>query len=391
MKRLAIVCSHPIQYYAPWFQFLAKQNNLHIKLFYLWDFGVTKKEDADFKIPIEWDISLVEGYEYEFVPNISKYPGTHHFRGLNNPSLFDRVVSYSPDAVLLFGYNFLTHLSFLWQWRRKKVPLIFRGDSHRLLYNQGPKEMLKRWAITFLFKQFSAFLYAGKSNHDYFLYHGVAQKKLFYAPHAVDNERFFTNNVDLEKKAQLWRKELGIPQEDTVILFAGKFIEKKRPLDLLHAFLKIGIEKKALLFVGAGPLYEKLKNESAGHKNVYFSDFQNQSMMPCVYKAADLIVLPSYGLRETWGLCINEAMCLARAVIVSSHVGCARDLVTPYHNGLIFKAGDVEDLARCLQEALNDKARLKEWGKMGQQIIENYNYEVMTEGLFKALSCLKIL
>jgi hypothetical protein len=68
MKKLAIITSHPIQYYAPWFRYLAETTNLAIKVFYLWDFGVTKNIDVDFQQAIEWDIPLLVGYDYEFVP-----------------------------------------------------------------------------------------------------------------------------------------------------------------------------------------------------------------------------------------------------------------------------------------------------------------------------------
>ena len=38
--RLAIVLSHPVQYYSPWFRHLAAREELSVKVFYLWDFGV---------------------------------------------------------------------------------------------------------------------------------------------------------------------------------------------------------------------------------------------------------------------------------------------------------------------------------------------------------------
>jgi glycosyltransferase involved in cell wall biosynthesis len=119
-------------------------------------------------------------------------------------------------------------------------------------------------------------------------------------------------------------------------------------------------------------------------ENVYFAPFQNQSLMPRAYAAADLLVLPSQ--TETWGLAINEALCAARPVIVSDHVGCGPDLVIPYKNGLIFKAGDVESFAAALKEALSDKERLRQWGEAGQQMIRQYSYTQTTRGLEEALA-----
>src|SRR3712207_6254884 len=112
MKRLAVISSHPIQYYAPWFKHLAQDAELSLRVFYLWDFGVTEQVDAGFKQPVRWDVPLLEGYDYEFVPNISRRPGTNHFWGLQNPTLLQQVKAYRPDAALLIGYNYASLQSF---------------------------------------------------------------------------------------------------------------------------------------------------------------------------------------------------------------------------------------------------------------------------------------
>ena len=74
MKKLAIVVTHPIQYYVPVFRLLAKKCDL--KIFYTWgEKGAAAKYDPDFNQIIDWDIPLLGGYEYEFVVNTSKEPG----------------------------------------------------------------------------------------------------------------------------------------------------------------------------------------------------------------------------------------------------------------------------------------------------------------------------
>jgi glycosyltransferase involved in cell wall biosynthesis len=389
MIKLAIITSHPIQYYAPWFRHLAEATELDIKVFYLWNFGVTKKVDVDFQEAIEWDIPLLVGYDYEFVPNISSNPGSHHFWGLQNPSLTERVLAYNPDAVLLMNYNYASIYRFLATWNSHKIPLLFRGDSHRLLTSRSIKAIAKQQVITQIYRRFAACLYVGKANYDYFRYHGVPEKSLFFSPHAVENERFLSQAENANHQAQAWKRELGIPDNHAVILFAGKFETKKRPLDLLNAFLQANLKDVSLLFVGAGSLLQDLKLRATGNSNIYFAPFQNQSWMPRTYAIADLLVLPSYGEGETWGLVVNEAMCLARAVIVSSHVGCAQNLVQPYRNGLIFSAGDVSALTNSLKEALSNRQRLKAWGEESRQIISHYSYTQTTQGLKGALDYLR--
>ena len=76
MSRLAVVISHPIQYYAPWFRELTQESGLYLKVFYLWDFGVSHQRDRGFGQQIQWDVPLLEGYDHTFVANAALDPGS---------------------------------------------------------------------------------------------------------------------------------------------------------------------------------------------------------------------------------------------------------------------------------------------------------------------------
>lgn len=382
--KLAIVATHPIQYYAPWFVHLARHSGLEIRVFYLWNFGVAAHVDPGFQIPVTWDLPLLEGYEHEFVENRSRDPGTAGYFGLWNPDLPRKLRSWRPDAVLLTAYNYASIGNLLLRSRSGDAPLIFRGDSHRLAARRGLRESIKQSAIAAVFRRFDAVLYVGSANREYFALHGVPAERLFYSPHAVDNERFFAASGAAEATAPSWKRSLGIPENHRVVLFAGKFEEKKRPLDLLRAFLEARLDRVSLLYVGSGHLESELRAAAVGRTNVFFSPFRNQSLMPETYAAGDAFVLPSYGPAETWGLAVNEAMCMGRPVIVSDHVGCARDLVVAGETGLTFAAGNVEALRATLGAALRNPA-LRSWGDAAQSRIRLFTYEAATSGLMAAL------
>ena len=131
-KRLAIVVSHPIQYYVPLYQRLARREELEIRVFYTWHAGEKAVLDRGFDTPVAWDIPLTEGYEFELVPNLARDPGTHHFFGLRNPSLLAQLTAWRPDVVHVTGWAWLSHLQILRELTRQGVPVLFRGDSHLL-------------------------------------------------------------------------------------------------------------------------------------------------------------------------------------------------------------------------------------------------------------------
>lgn len=383
MTRLAIITSHPIQYYAPWFTYLAQYTGLELKVFYLWDFGIEAREDHEFGHKVRWDIPLLEGYDYEFVPNVARRPGTSHLGGLNNPGLADAVRRFAPHAVLLMVYNYLSIYRFLAQWKRHEAPLLFRGDSHRLEPRRGWKEGLRGAIIRRVFARFSALLYVGRANREYFEMHGVPAAKLFHSPHAVNNDWFQKKAEDSKEAAAAFRASLGIEPSRKVVLFLGKLIPRKRPLDLLRAFLATHSPEAALVFAGSGSLEHALRAEAAGNRDIHFTGFLNQSEVPAALQACDLLVLPSEV--ETWGLVLNEAMCFGKALLASSLVGAAPDLIESGKNGLIFPARDVDALARALAESLRSRSQLRQWGARSLEMIQGYTYETATAGLLEAV------
>jgi len=372
--RLAVLVSHPIQYYVPVHKTLSDYPDIELKVFYTWGSPDAAVYDQGFNKKISWDIPLLDGYEYEFIPNTAKDPGTHHFTGLINPGLVDAILDWGPDIVLIYGYRYLSHCQAILEFNKKNIPILFRGDSHLLSprpwYTRISRKVLLKW----LFGKFSVIFYCGILNKSYFKAFGVENDRLFFCPHVVENDRFYDPGNNYTNESHKIRDSLGIKDTDRVILFAGKLQEKKSPGDLLQAFLDAGLENVKLVFAGDGELKPRLQELSIPCQDrVFFLPFQNQSSMPAIYRIADLFVLPSLH-DETWGLSVNEAMCCGLPVIVSDQVGCHPDIVRQNINGWVFKAGDVAELTHLLQSAFaDDNVDLKTMGMESREIIKGWN------------------
>jgi glycosyltransferase involved in cell wall biosynthesis len=386
--RLAVVLSHPTQYYSPWFRWLAANTGLDLRVFYLWDFGTSVRHDPEFQKSFRWDVDLLAGYESEFVPNHSRDPGTHHFFGLKNPGLAARLDRWKPDALLLYGYKWMSHLRAIAWARRKRVPILFRGDSH-LLGRPAPG-WSRTLALRWLFRRFAAFAYVGRANRAYFEAFGVPGTRLFFCPHSVDDRLFDAGNDRNRSAAAALRKELALPDATKVVLFAGKLIPAKQPRELLNAFMDLKLAAAALVFVGEGPEKPELEAIAAGAQpgTVHFLPFANQTEMPARYLLADLFVLPSRGLYETWGLTVNEAMHMGVPCLVSDRVGCQQDLVTPGETGWVFRSDSPADLSRQLAAAVAAVADPAAAGKLRQAVrarIAGYTYPETAKGLLSAV------
>ncbi len=384
--RLAVILSHPTQYYSPWFRWLAAHTALDLRVFYLWDFGVTARRDPNFQATVRWDVDLLSGYAHEFVPNTARDPGTHHFGGLRNPSLTRRLAAWRPEALLMFGYKWRAHLGALAWARRHGVPVLFRGDSHFL--GRGRPGWPTRTALRLLYAQFRAALPTGAANRDYFTTLGVPPEKLFFTPHAVDDTLFNPDAPEHRARAAALRADLKLAPGTRLVLFAGKFVPAKQPRELLAAFLARPRPGAALLFVGDGPdkatLLEAARAAPAGA--VHFLPFANQSEMPGRLLAADVFALPSRGFYETWGLAINEAMHMGVPCLVSDLVGCQRDLVEPGVTGWVFPAADPGGLARALDAALAcPPAEHLALARRARARVAAYTYPHAAHGLLAAL------
>ena len=424
--RLAIITTHPIQYNAPLFRHLAKYGNIDLKVFYTWGQSKDAVYDPGFGILRSWDLDLLEGYEHEFVDNTSTDPGSHHYRGIINPGIIKLINEYSPDAILVYGWKFNSHLSIL-RYYHGKLPILFRGDSTLLdeSKNFSIKTFFRIAVLKWVYKHVDFALSPGTSSDAYFTRCGLRSNQIIRAPHAIDNELFSAGHVEKQHEAIEWRRQLGIADDHKVFLFAGKLEPKKNPALLINAFIELSKLRTDihLIIVGNGILEEELKIQASAFLNlpkpsstslnpnipsstslnpnkpsstslnpnipsqtslITFLPFQNQSAMPVVYRLGNVFVLPSAGPNETWGLSINEAMASGKPVLVSNRCGGAVDLVVEGENGYVFQSGNQRDLVEKMNLMLNHD--LDKMGEASKEKIHNFTYNHFLNALISVLN-----
>jgi glycosyltransferase involved in cell wall biosynthesis len=350
MTRLAVLASHPVQYYGPLFRELAQRVDLTV----LFAYRATPADQAraGFGTAFDWDIDLTSGYPHEFLDNVSVTPGTEHYAGCDTPGIGRRLRGGRYDALLVMGWHLKSYVQGIMAAKRIGLSVLVRGDSQLATPRSSLKRVAKSLAYPPLLRLFDAALYVGQRSKAYYTHYQYPEDRLYFSPHCVDTERF--GRAATEAARRQIRANAGISAAAETVLFAGKLLPFKRPLDVVLAAARLKAKGRPveILVAGDGELREPMITtaEAAGVP-IHMLGFRNQSEMPAVYAAADALVLPS-DARETWGLVANEALASGRPVIVSDACGCAPDLAADGGVGRAFPVGDTAALAGSIAALL---------------------------------------
>lgn len=446
-----MLTSHPIQYQAPlWRALAAEGGGLPFEVWFLTDQGVRRTEDRDFGKAFAWDVDLLSGYPHRFL----ELKGRWDMRKFNGIPLA-RPIGESlreADATALWveGWRFKPFWDAVSAAKKMGIPVFLRGEtSDKIAEKGGLFGLVRNFALHRLFSKVDYFLAIGQASRRFYLKHGVPERKLVDAPYGVDNEFFRSESGKIrglkdqgfkgpkdngeqgahcERELQLLaadqetkglkdqetrdekttgrnltegqraiREEWNIPLDAKVVMFCGKFVGKKRPLDVVLAvrahfergnFDNLKDKQQSsqpwhLLFVGSGELGGELraacdvrfdadcrngkmsKSQNAGAPPASFAGFLNQSQISKAYAIADVVVLPSEAW-ETWGLVVNEATAAGVPTVVSDRCGCSEDFAAKNPYTRIFPMGDVAALARAIEEVLALEAKPEEVTKFAE-------------------------
>jgi glycosyltransferase involved in cell wall biosynthesis len=396
--RLAYLVSHPIQYQTPLLRRIAREPDIDMTVFFGSDFSVKGYNDEGFGgVGVKWDIPLLEGYKYEFLPVLRDEARVTPTLPLNS-GIARRLRGYRGqsafDALWIHGYASVNSIHAMIAAKALGIPVLMRSDSW---LGDRDRSKLKLAAKRLFFQGLShmmdGVLTIGTLNAEYWRYYMGDDFPLFLAPYAVDNEYFQRRCTEAALRRDELQRELNLSPDRPVILFASKLQARKCADDLLEAYTRLspapGVEPHPyLVFVGDGEQRQTLERAArqTGFESIRFCGFRNQSELPRFFDLATVFVLPSR--HEPWGLIVNEVMNAARAIIVSDQVGCQPDLVTDGVEGAVFRAGDVAGLTDALQRTLATPQTAVEMGCRALERINNWTFEENIRGLRQALAAL---
>ncbi len=307
------------------------------------------------------------------------------FRFGNAPFLYDLLKIREFDVVhlhypFIFGAELITVNSI-----NRKIPFVL--TYHNDLVGKGLRKHLFKTYLditaAFVMKKAAKLITVN-------LAHAVhcQQKKLF----SIHKKKVveIPNGVDItifrceDDKAET-RKQVNIAIDAQVILFVGVLDQAHhyRGLSyLIKVFAKIAQPQMRLIVVGDGDMrsvYQREVDDLNISRNVVFIGAIPNDQLPRIYRAADVLIIPSS--EESFGITAIEAMACGIPVIAHDIPGIS-SVVTHNSDGLLTPLYDEEQLIIYTRELLGDNLRRKEMGQRGvEKVALKYTWPSIVQKL----------
>ena len=175
-------------------------------------------------------------------------------------------------------------------------------------------------------------------------------------------------------------------KDTTEILWCGRFLVLKHPDDVLKVAreLKQKQYRFHMKLIGTGDMEESLRRmiqeEGLADRVSLLGPMTPVQVREHMEKAG--IYLFTSDRQEGWGAVLNESMNSGCAVIASDAIGSVPYLLEDGKNGLVYKSGNVDQLAEKVEHLLERTEEQKRLGLAAYQTITDiWNAEVAAERL----------
>ena len=388
-KRIAVVVSHPIQHFTPFYRAIAEQDGLDLKVFFCSNIGVVPYWDAGMGVTVKWAGNLTDGYAHEFLPEALAI-ATTSFWDVNNPAIATALRRYAPDVVVICGYSQITALRALVWCRLCGVPAVMISDSEMKTPRRWWLRFLRALVLPVLWRQFSAFLTAGDENERALSRYGVSRSRMFRSPLTINEPMYREAHRNKAKARANVREELGIAPESFVYLVVGKLLSRKRPMDVVEAFLRYvqrapeaGI---ALLLCGDGVQRGEIERRLSGvERQVRMAGFVNVDRLPLYYAASDSLIHSAES--DPHPLVCSEAAAMGLPMILSDRIGAIgkSDIARENDNAILYPCGDIEALVEAMSRLRGDPALYTRMSSASLEIFDQCCLEASLAGLKRAV------
>lgn len=334
-----------------------------------------------------------DGYSVTFLPALFS---------IGNASVLPQLYTAITGAdVVMLHYPFMGGAEAVAIAKRVRKDAKLVVYYHMDLVGQPPRDQLFRWYTRFFMP--SILKSADRlvvSSADYAmtgalsaLWSRLPARMLVEIPPAVDTDTFFPGPARPEV-----RERFHIAADMPVVLFVGG-------LDTAHYFKGLEVLLRAvthvvrsgqlcaLLVVGEGDLrqrYEEMAHNLGMVEQVRFVGNVPSQELAELFRAADIVSVPSVGRSEAFGMVYVEAMACAKPVVASRLPG-VRTVVLDGETGILVEPANVQAVADALTRLLASPEEALGMGQAGaRRVTAQYTVHLLRERLHKLLTDLTL-
>ncbi len=214
---------------------------------------------------------------------------------------------------------------------------------------------------------------------------GIDPTRLVVIHNGIDTSRFSAPLRGEERESH--RRALGLPPKAPLaVIVAGLRPEKHHEL-ILEAVQRTRHEPRPhLAIVGTGPREAAIRELSVKlglQERVHWLGLRGD--VPAILRVADLLVLSSHPVVETFPLCVLEGMA-AQLPVISTRVGSIEEMVVEGETGLLVPPSDARTFATAIDLLLRDHYKAQDMGEAGRaHVLRNFDQKTMVEATARLL------
>ncbi|PSB55267.1 glycosyltransferase [Chamaesiphon polymorphus] len=197
-------------------------------------------------------------------------------------------------------------------------------------------------------------------------------ERIRYMPGIGVDLNYYNPRSVAESAVVAVRQELGLGENDRLLLSVAEFTARKRHVDAIGAFAKLARSDVHLAFAGTGPLKEKMQQLASNlgvADRIHF--LGNRRDIPVLMRAATANILVS--AQEGLPRSVLESLALETPTIGTKIRG-TQDLLAD-GCGLLVTVGDVDELASATTTVLDRPEEAAQMSKLGSERISTYDLD----------------
>lgn len=279
---------------------------------------------------------------------------------------FARLMAYQLDIPLVHTYHTMYE---------DYIHYITKG-----YFDKSSKKIVEYLTLFYCDKTASELIVPTKKTYDLFKEKYQVDRNIHIIPTGIELDRFYDENVDIEKKTKI-RKKIGLKKDDFVGIFIGRLAQEKNVVFLLNVMKKIVSKcpNFKLLIVGDGPdfdEYQKIIKKYKIEDKVIMTGKVAWEEVPYYYHLADIFLTASH--TETQGLTVIEAMA-SEVVPICIEDESFQNTVIDGLNGKFFNTE--EECQRIICDLYQDRELVKKLAKQARINVERYSSKYFAESV----------